>query len=93
MSVRRRSPEEQAQDYRPILDNRVSSPPIRPGFGPGGKHRRRCLYRLPNRRPTPLGMWKERGAGAGWKDGIAGRGLLPKLRGALPPGWRLDGVA
>jgi hypothetical protein len=38
-------------------------------------------------------MWKERGAGAGWKEGIAGRGLLPELRGALPPGWRLDGVA
>jgi hypothetical protein len=38
-------------------------------------------------------MWKERGAGAGWKEGIAGLGLLPKLLGALPPGWRLDGVA
>ena len=50
------------------------------------------LYLLPKRRPAPLGMWKERGAGAGWKEG-AGRGLLPKLLGALPPGWRLEGVA
>jgi hypothetical protein len=38
-------------------------------------------------------MWKERGAGAGWNDGIEGRGLLPKLLGALPPGWRPDGDA
>jgi hypothetical protein len=40
-------------------------------------------------------MWKERGAGIGRKDGdgAEGRLLPPKLLGALPPGWRLDGVA
>src|ERR1035441_6403020 len=53
-----------------------------------------CQWR-PNRRPAPLGMWKDRGAGAGWKlragggekCPVSGLLFLPKVLGApLPEG-------